>query len=197
MVRCAGVLIAVAAFAATTAASARAAPRAAAPFSFSLDLRSRTFVAAPRPVRDVRFQGFDVVVGGKSIARPHPVMDVAASPDGRLVAAETYDASVCGAAPPPPCGEFAIWVMNRDGSGMHLFSIDARDPAWSPDSRRLAFVGGFDTATLSGRVSVADVDGTHRRALGARDAAAHPAWASDGALVAYTRTAGHGSIRVV
>ena len=195
----AGTLLVVAALAATAVVSGHAAPKAAAPFSFSLDLGNGAFTAAPPQwTRAISYQGYDVLVAGQSVATlPHPVMDVAGSADGRLVAAVTYDASVCGKAPPPPCGDFAIWVMNRDGSGLRLFSADARDPAWSPDSRRLAFVGGFDTATLTGMVSVADADGAHRRALGAREPATGPAWAAGGALLAYTRVARHESIRVV
>jgi dipeptidyl aminopeptidase/acylaminoacyl peptidase len=204
MERLTGALVAAATLVAATVVAAQAAPRAAtpfAPFAFSLDLRTGTFTAASQSAGagDVSYRGFDVIVDGKSIALPHPVEGAAAAPDGRLVAAVTWDTGGCGSPPSPLCGDFAIWLMNRDGSGLHRFSANARDPAWSPDSRRLAFVGSFDTASLSGIVTVANVDGTHGRALGGREVAVQPEWAPDGTLLAYRRTPARAqaSLRVV
>jgi len=88
-------------------------------------------------------------------------------------------------------------MMNRDGSGLRLFSADATDPAWSPDSRRLAFVGRYDTPTLSGIVSVANIDGARRRELDKRQQVVRPRWSTDASLLAYTLPSGHSSVRVV
>src|SRR5438105_8688470 len=113
MHRCVGVLLAAAALAGTTVVSADAA-RSSGMFSFSLDLRSGTFGQAAWPAADVSYSGYTVVVAGKTITLPHPVNAAAASPDSRFVVVETYDARGC-ASTPSPCGEFALWLMNRDG----------------------------------------------------------------------------------
>lgn len=197
MARGASALIALGALAAAVAVSGHAAPKAAAPLLLYLDLRTGTFANAPWPApADVSYQDSNVIVDGKTVDLGHPVLEVSASPDGSLVAAQTYDTSAC-APPPPPCGDFAVWVLNRDGSGLRLVSDAARYPSWSPDSRRLAFVGSYDTSTLSGVVSVANVDGTHRRSLGGRELAARAVWSSGGTLLAYTREARRSSVRVV
>ena len=67
--------------------------------------------------------------------------------------------------------------------------VDARDPAWSPDGTRIAFVG---RKSLSGpdalryELYVANADGSGRRKIA--DAPSFgPAWSPDGTLIAFAR----------
>ncbi|HSE72053.1 MAG TPA: hypothetical protein VLA97_14925 [Nocardioidaceae bacterium] len=57
--------------------------------------------------------------------------DPAVSPDGRI--AYTHVA-------PSDYHHVMLWVMNADGSDKHKVVDDAKNPAWSPDGRRLVFV---------------------------------------------------------
>lgn len=140
--------------------------------------------------------GFDGSSPHQVVAVPHQVHGAAWSPDGRTIAFELEDSTSCGFAP-PPCGRFQIWLVGPDGGDLRKLADDAREPAWSPDSRRLAFVGGFDTPTLGGTVSTANVDGSGRRALTAREEAREPRWSRDGRFVAYTRVLARGRRDVV
>jgi hypothetical protein len=54
---------------------------------------------------------------------------------------------------------------------------DASDPAWAPDSRRLAFDAPFGNPDT---ISVVNADGTGLRVLGA---GRHPAWSADGTQI--------------
>jgi Tol biopolymer transport system component len=63
-------------------------------------------------------------------------------------------------------GTYQIYIMNEDGS--HLTRIatpmDASDPAFSPDGRKIAFVSGPlapDIASTRGEIYIMDVDGSH------------------------------------
>ena len=63
-----------------------------------------------------------------------------------------------------------VFVWERSGR-VRLFARGAHSPAWSPDGRRLAYVG-------SGALWVADADGSHRARLAAAVSSAD--WAPDG-----------------
>jgi Tol biopolymer transport system component len=53
-----------------------------------------------------------------------------------------------------------IWVMNGDGSGRRQVVPRGREPIWSPDGSRIAYLGH------AGLLYVADRDGSHVRMLG-------------------------------
>lgn len=81
------------------------------------------------------------------------------SPDGREIAFSNRGT----AANPEPCG-VAVWIVGRDGRHLRELSGCANYPAWSADSRRVAFL-----ATAVGRRSVQLVveskDGMKRQLL--------------------------------
>ncbi|HET8525163.1 MAG TPA: hypothetical protein VFM81_00840 [Actinomycetota bacterium] len=67
--------------------------------------------------------------------------------------------------------------MDVDGSGLKRLAAVGREPVWSPDARRIAFVGERSYLT------VMNADGSEQRRLA--PAASHPAWSPDGTRIVY------------
>jgi TolB protein len=88
-------------------------------------------------------------------------------------------------------GEFGeIWIVNRDGSGAHRISGSDTNldqcPAWSPDSRRLAFVRFVSFADPD--VWVINADGTGAQRLTTDgEIKSTVSWSPDGRKLAYDR----------
>jgi Tol biopolymer transport system component len=95
--------------------------------------------------------------------------------DGRLIV-QLYVISIQQLAAVAPSGGRVRYLRHTQGG---------RDPAMSPDGRKLAFV------TPSGAVAVARADGSHVR-LVARSSAmpASPSWSPDGRFIAYADSSG-------
>ena len=78
-----------------------------------------------------------------------------------------------------------IWTMTPDGSDKRRLTI-GRNPAWSPNGQRIAFVrhhGGRQS-----ELYVIDIDGTHVTRLTRTPASEDwPAWSPDGKLIAFVR----------
>ena len=75
--------------------------------------------------------------------------------------------------------------MNADGSGKRLLTRDAwQGLAWSPDGRKIAFVGGGGKS----EIYVINADGSGQRRL-TRTAGYEfgPAWSPDGRKIAFSR----------
>jgi Tol biopolymer transport system component len=77
-------------------------------------------------------------------------------------------------------GDLGIYVTNVDGSGERLLVEDGSEPAWSPDSSRIAFI--------TDDLSVINADGTNERQL-VTDVAqsVKPAWSPDGSKILFGR----------
>jgi hypothetical protein len=83
-------------------------------------------------------------------------------------------------------GSGVLSVMNNDGSALSVIRSDwtGREPAWSPDGLRLAYV------CSCGGISVMDVDGSQDHALtsAANFDESSPTWSPDGTKIAFVDT---------
>jgi hypothetical protein len=79
-------------------------------------------------------------------------------------------------------GNWNLWVLNADGSGIRQVStVFGDDPAWSPDGRRLAYL------TLDG-IGVVGVDGSDPHTVtAAGGSASGPSWSPDGTQIVFSR----------
>jgi Tol biopolymer transport system component len=102
-------------------------------------------------------------------------MEPAWSPDGQKIAfASDRD------------GNWEIYVMNADGSGITRLTYESADdlqPAWSPDGQKLVFL-----RFASYQLWTMNADGTDLQPLGETGYfESQPRWSPDGAWIAYTR----------
>jgi dipeptidyl aminopeptidase/acylaminoacyl peptidase len=81
--------------------------------------------------------------------------------------------------------EGELWTMNGDGSGQASLGLSpamqAHDPAWSPDGKKLAFTSGYEHPIIY----VANADGTNSLQL-TNGRSNQPAWSPDGKKIAFT-----------
>jgi TolB protein len=96
------------------------------------------------------------------------------SPDGRRI--------VFSRAPGQNSSQ--LWFMNADGSGQRRLASSGYSPAWSPDSRRIAYIGAYGFGPLVLR----NIDGGG--GIVVRGQNRGPYWSPDGRLVAFSREVG-------
>ncbi len=99
-----------------------------------------------------------------------------------------------------PTGEFAIFIMNADGTGKTEVTpvtyqppspwrgFDWRHMSWSPDGSRIVFT---DLVSTIGTIFVVNADGSNRRNL---TTGFYPAWSPDGSRILFMRYIGSGNI---
>ena len=94
------------------------------------------------------------------------------SPNGRQIAVSRE----------PMGGVSAIWVMNADGSNQTQV-MEGRDPSWSPDGARIAFIRSDGTASqiFDGEPQRSERAATDQR--GCRHM--YPTWSPDGRQIAF------------
>jgi WD40 repeat protein len=114
------------------------------------------------------------------------------APSGRLPAQLTFSTAPASDPVPSPDGAHvafersdALWVMRPDGSGQRLLARNAIDPAWAPDSRRIAYVR-VDAGEQSLGIRAIGLDGRGARPLVGGDVVS-PSWSPDGRSLAFAR----------
>lgn len=110
------------------------------------------------------------------------------SPDGSKIAYIKMPDS----QEPFPAGE--LWIMDSDGGNLFVAAVtDAGrgfPPVWSPDGMKIAFIGRNDPADASS-VNLSIYDLATSSIIAYQSAlVTHPAWSSDGALVAFSAREG-------
>jgi TolB protein len=101
-------------------------------------------------------------------------------------------AATAHAAFPGPNGQIAtgtadIRTVFPDGSGVRTILSDARDPAWSPDGRKLAWAHPSFLGDSNLYVGNADGSGAVLITDGGPNRAFEPAWSPDGTMLAFAR----------
>lgn len=123
------------------------------------------------------------VRGPSSLLLPWPaeggaISEVRWAPNGRMLAF----ASTAGLTG-------AIWLVNRDGSGLRRFlDGEVGDPQWSPDSKALTFLLSRRGRTMLG---VKTLDGRRDLAVAPADPEAPHLWSPSGAWIAYSPDGNH------
>src|ERR1051325_6698873 len=86
-------------------------------------------------------------------------------------------------------GDFDIYVMNADGSGVTQLTHNTYaefDPIWSPNGHQIAFAS-FGASGGDAEIVVINEDGTGEKILTNNDAFDFPgAWSPDGKQIAFT-----------
>ena len=82
-------------------------------------------------------------------------LDPAASPNGRLIAYTRISLARPGSQ---------IWAVRKDGSHRR-FIARGSEPAWSPDGKRIVFVGPRQPRVSKPEIYIMRADGTHIRRL--------------------------------
>jgi Tol biopolymer transport system component len=98
------------------------------------------------------------------------------SPSGKTIAFDT-------------AGE-RVFLVAAGGTVPRLLASRARQPAWAPDSRRLVYVGSFDSSSQRGVLTVARSSGRGRWRLGRHGKIVLPRWSPDGRWIAYLGASG-------
>jgi len=80
-------------------------------------------------------------------------------------------------------GEFNIWKVRADGSGLQQLIAGASDPALSPDGGSIAYRMRKDTGGLG--IAVASSTGAYQTTITEESAAGYPTWSGDGNNIAY------------
>ena len=115
------------------------------------------------------------------------------SPDGRRIAF-TSDRHGEREVGPPGSGHYNsdIFIMNADGTGVQQLtfdSVEAYDPAWSPDGLSIAYTSDRDVPNGPAAIYVVDLaSGVDRRLSGSDHYAWDPSWSPDGASIAFVET---------
>lgn len=99
------------------------------------------------------------------------------TPDGKHIGFETSERMSNGET------RSGISVVNLENKTTTTLRIDAYQPRWSPDGKRIAFRWGTSGAS---NIFVMDADGKNVRQVTTTDQDLYPAWSPDGQWIAFT-----------
>lgn len=109
-----------------------------------------------------------------------PIRDIAWSPDGAKIAFSRFRTDLVDSA--------NLWIADAAGGKERMITHEAGiqyQPAWSPDGKWIAYIGGHGYGTYE--LYVVSEDGTERRQLTQnRTHEFLPAWSPDGAQIAFS-----------
>jgi Tol biopolymer transport system component len=130
-------------------------------------------------------EGTTLLVDGNPVATTAwPIDDATFSPDGRTIAFTDISEAKCDPAG-LGCATWELWLVHTDGSGLREITPDGKYPRFSPDGRKLAFLGGFFALDSYGTAVVQNlVTGARTWLTTASDAP--PVWSPDSNHLAYT-----------
>jgi Tol biopolymer transport system component len=146
---------------------------------------SRTTLLASSSQGDAATADGDTLqVDGRTVATVRWPIDAATfSPNGRTVAFTAISSAKCGPSA-VGCATWELWLVRTDGSGLREITPDGKNPRFSPDGRKLAFLGGFFALDSVGTAVVQDL-ATGKRTWLTHAIDAPPIWAPDSNRVAY------------
>lgn len=164
--------------------------------AFSPDGARIAFTSDRGGMRQIYIMGYDGTEVTRLTNGPGYCRRAAFSPDGSKIAFERWETEEART-------RADIWIMSVDGSSQTSITGAADEggyhPAWSPDSKRVAFIAtDKEWAT---KLAVMDADGGNRRALPQAPTTVygesgththnycfHPAWSRDGSRILFSST---------
>ena len=86
-----------------------------------------------------------------------------------------------------------IYSMGSDGSGIVRLtsdSLDDREPQWSPDGKKIAYIHAYSAGGYEPNVTVMDANGANPLRLINDSGDVNPSWSPDGSKIAFQRHTG-------
>jgi Tol biopolymer transport system component len=177
-----GIAVAVCAACVAIASPARAAAATSAEIAFTTHPTQSVACDAPTNTDPCHIAVTNLDGAGRVLTSgPGNDIDPAWSPDGTRIAFARNSG-----------GNYDIWVMSADGTGLQRLTLGLRDeryPSWSPDSSTIAY-RGYASATGGSQIFLMSSTGANQHPIPNTFGGDQPVWAPSGNRIAYTGTVG-------